>query len=174
MFTKNIKHFNLDILNVCLKKLRNYVCLHESLHELYQYKHKMCPCLHTACVKFCLTDTNLQIKREILHFTSFDSYCFLQLDIYCDVSLHYFLAIYRLSQNRCIVIISLSWTTYRVSYRIVRDLVIPIPNTYHILALVSGYVSYSGLSIGIRNVGLGSEYVSYRGLSIVIRIISWP
>ncbi len=50
------------------------------------------------------------MKKENLHLTF--SLHFVFIDRYRDVSLYDCLAIYKLSQNRCIVILSLSWAMY--------------------------------------------------------------
>ncbi len=55
---------------------------------------------------FLLFSNSLDLNKENLHLTFSLAFCFHSFDRYRDVSLYDCLAIYRLSQNHCIVIIS--------------------------------------------------------------------
>ena len=64
-------------------------------------------CFISVRLKLCETDTELQrINTQILHSTSLEAFCVVpQLDRLGDVSLYDCIAIYRLPQNHCIVIL---------------------------------------------------------------------
>ncbi len=60
------------------------------------------------------------------------AFCILKCDRYRDVSLYNCLAIYRLSHNCCIMIISLSWASCHITNCIMSYPAIPTTSIYHI------------------------------------------